>query len=166
MMRARRLTEGLGFENCFCAQLAVKGADFPKSDSGGCLLRAGQILLLPLLRGGPVLGEKFAQGCLIAAIPRKSLHDVAKIFFRIHSVMTGADEQAVENGTTISRFRTTNKQIILTTDGHRAHVTLDAVIIDLNLSVINVGEDFFPLIQGVGNRLPEPSRWAGGFAIS
>ena len=80
--------------------------------------------------------------------------------------MTGADEQAVENRATLSSFWATNKERVLPANGDWAHVTLDAVIIDLNLTVIDVGENFFPLIQGVGNSLTEPSGWAGGFAIS
>lgn len=80
--------------------------------------------------------------------------------------MAGADEQAVEDGASISGFGAADEEPIFSTNGRGAHVALDPVVVNFNLAVVNVGEDFFPLIEGIGDGLPEPSGGAGGFAIS
>ena len=115
---------------------------------------------------GPVLGEQFTQGFFIAPAAGKPLNDISKVGLWIDSVMAGADEQAVENCAAISSFRAADKERVLPTDGDWAHVSFDAVVINLDLAVVEVGEDFFPLVEGIGYRLTESSGWAGGFAIS
>ena len=111
-------------------------ADLPEIESGGSLLMAGRGLSPTFMFCGPVFGEQLTEGDFGAPASRKSFDDVAKIGFWINSVMSGADEQAVENCAAISGFWTSHTEPILTTNGCGVHVALDTIVIDLDLTVI------------------------------
>ena len=119
-----------------------------------------------LVGGGPVLGEEFPEGGFVTAAGGEPGDEVAEVFFRIHSVVAGADEQAQEDGGAFARFGAANKHPVLATNGEGADVSFDSVVIDLDLAMIDIGAQIFSLVEKVAHSFTQTPCGASGFAIT